>query len=162
MTDVTAGWANFFIATAGAAGALVGLVIVAISVSIRTIIEFKSLPSRAAAGIGSLVLLLVIACFSLFPHQSAVVFAIEIAASTAAALAQQIVMTVRLVQGKRPWTEGAYKVVLGIGQLVPFFVGSALLVSHDATGMYWVGAGYVAVFITSMITVWVLLVEIQR
>ena len=164
MSDLTAGWDNFFIATAGAAGALVGLVVVAISVNIRRIIEYSTLPSRAAAAVGSLVLLLVVACFSLFPQQGDVAFGIEILGAAAIALVQQCIMVARLLQQvpRRPAFENAYKIVLGFGQVAPFIPGGILIAAGSPAGMYWVAAGFVAVFITSMITVWVLLVEIQR
>jgi hypothetical protein len=164
MTDVTAGWDSFFIATAGAAGALVGLVVVAISVNIQKIIEYRTLPSRAAAAVGSLVLLLVVACFSLFPHQADLALCLEILGAVAIAVCQQAVMAVRLMQQvpRRPLFENAYKIALGFGQLAPFVPGAILIATGTPAGLYWVAAGFVAVFITSMITVWVLLVEIQR
>ncbi|HEY4267247.1 MAG TPA: hypothetical protein VGM94_03550 [Galbitalea sp.] len=164
MSELTAGWDNFFIATAGAAGALVGLVVVAISVNIKRIIEYSTLPSRAAATVGSLVLLLVIACFSLFPRQGDIAFGVEILAAVTIALVLQYVMVARLVQQvpPRPAFENAYKIALGFGQIAPFIPGGILIATGSAAGMYWIAVGFVAVFVTSMITVWVLLVEIQR
>ncbi|MEI9906978.1 MAG: hypothetical protein WDO06_02880 [Actinomycetota bacterium] len=56
-------WSEFFIAGAGAAAALAGLVIVAVSVNVREILKYRSLPSRSAATIGSLTMILV-ACMA--------------------------------------------------------------------------------------------------
>jgi hypothetical protein len=50
------GWSEFFVATAGAAAALAGLIIVAMSVNIQTILNIPSMTSRAAATIASLIL----------------------------------------------------------------------------------------------------------
>ena len=51
--DVMEGWHDFFVATVGAAAALAGLIIVAISVNIKDIIAFPSMISRAGATVAS-------------------------------------------------------------------------------------------------------------
>ena len=45
---VAAGWNDFLVATAGAVGALAGLVFVALSINLAKIIEFPGVASRAA------------------------------------------------------------------------------------------------------------------
>jgi hypothetical protein len=46
--ETAAAWASFFVAEVGAAAALNGLVIVAISINIQRILSFPQLPGRAA------------------------------------------------------------------------------------------------------------------
>ena len=59
--SLTAGWGDFYVAIGGAGAALAGLVMVGISVSLTEILADHSLPARAAAAIGSLILVVVVA-----------------------------------------------------------------------------------------------------
>ena len=66
IEQVTAGWAEFSVATAGAGAALAGLVMVVISVNVREILASPSLPARAGAAVGSLVLAAGVRCANCF------------------------------------------------------------------------------------------------
>ena len=62
-------WANYFIATAGGAAALTGLIFVSVSLNLKQILAGKHLPGRA---LGSLILLsniLISGSFCLIPRQ---------------------------------------------------------------------------------------------
>jgi hypothetical protein len=60
-------WHDFYVASAGAAAALVGLIIVAMTVNISTILQMEAMPARAASTIGSLTLSVVVSVSSLIP-----------------------------------------------------------------------------------------------
>ena len=64
------GWSEFFLATAGAAAALAGLIIVAMTTNIRTVLSIPAMPSRAGATIASLVLIVVCTAAGLIPGQA--------------------------------------------------------------------------------------------
>ncbi len=53
-------WGSFFVAETGASAALAGLLFVAMSINLRRILEFPSLPGRAGETIAILVNALVI------------------------------------------------------------------------------------------------------
>lgn len=161
---MTAGWDSFFVAMAGAAAALAGLIIVAMTVTIKDILASKSLPSRAGATIASLVLVVVISGLALMPVQPPAVLGTELICVTAAVLVIEIVSAVRITQERpaRPVLENAYKIILGIGQLVPILIGAILIASGNATGVFWVAGGILLTIAFAMMNAWVLLVEVQR
>ena len=64
------GWSEFFLASAGAAAALAGLIIIAMTTNIRTILSIPAMPSRAGATIASLVLIVVCTAAGLIPGQA--------------------------------------------------------------------------------------------
>ena len=61
--------AGFFTATAGAGPALAGLIIVAISVNIKTILGISGMTARAATTIVGLALIVVVSRAALIPFQ---------------------------------------------------------------------------------------------
>jgi hypothetical protein len=158
-------WTDFFIAAAGAAAALAGLVIVAISVNIQQILKFAHLPARAAATISTLVLILV-SCMAGLIRQVPSAFAWEILAFGIGAWIMQLRSNRQAFAAGRefqrpPW-ESALETVLGQIQTLPFIVAGILLLQGNRQGIYWMAAGVIAIFIFSVMNVWVLLVEILR
>jgi modulator of FtsH protease len=70
-------WTDFFVAAAGAGAALAGLIIVAMSVNIKTILSISGMTSRAAATIGAMVLIVLMSLAALMPAQALRSFGIE-------------------------------------------------------------------------------------
>jgi len=158
-------WTNFFIAAAGSAAALAGLVIVALSVNITRILEFAHLPARAAATIGRLILILVTSMAALIP-QSAYAVGAEISGLAVCCWFLEIRSNRRGMRARkqlgRPRFESILELVLGQVQLLPFIAGAILLITGRLSGTYWIAAGVIATFIFSTLNAWVLLVEILR
>ncbi|MBF4513232.1 hypothetical protein ITJ66_12145 [Plantibacter sp. VKM Ac-2885] len=156
-------WNDFFVATAGAAAALAGLIIVAMSVNIAKIIEIPAMPARAAATISSLVLIVVVAAAGLIPGQADVLYGVEVLILTGLALGFAIDAAVRILRhqdaGHGP---RALKAAVPVLQVVPFAIGGVLLVLGSSVGLGWLAAGFILVFIGSVVGAWVLLVEILR
>jgi len=71
------GWTDFFVAEVGAAAALAGLLVVAMSINIKEIMALPTLPPRAAQTLIIIAAALVLASLGLFPRQSLAAFGWE-------------------------------------------------------------------------------------
>lgn len=158
-------WTNFFIAASGAAGALAGLVIVALSVNIKEILAYPQLPPRAAAAIATLVLILASCMAGLIP-QSMAAFGVQVLVSGVIGWILQSWSTRKSlladVESQRPRRESLFQIATGQLQTLPFIVAGILLMMHNGDGLYWMAGGVIAIFIFSVFNAWVLLVEILR
>ena len=158
-------WTNFFIAASGAAAALAGLVIVAMSVNINQILKYSHLPSRAAATIGTLILILVSCIAGLLP-QTMAALGLEIFVFGICGWILQMWSTRKsLIAGaqyRHPWHAYTFELLTGQLQTLPFIVSGFLLMTHHSPGLYWMAGGVIAIFIFSVFNAWVLLVEILR
>lgn len=159
-------WKDLLIASAGASAALAGLVTVAIATNIAEIMKFGWLPSRAATSIGLLVLILVVSIAGLMRPQPLWWFGVEtivFAAITWLITARTVWAKVAMRrETKRPRWELVQEVLLYQLSVLPFAVGGVLLTLDDTNGMYWISAGMIVAVIISMLTTWVLLIEILR
>jgi len=63
-------WKDLFVASAGAAAALAGLVFVAVSINIDRILKFEGLPERALQTVLLLLSVVLVSIIGLIPGQS--------------------------------------------------------------------------------------------
>ncbi|WP_139256695.1 hypothetical protein [Herbiconiux ginsengi] len=158
------GWHDFAVASAGAAGALAGLIIVAMSVNIKEIVEGSALPARSGATIGSVVVIVVASVAMLIPDQIAIALGLELAVFACGALVLQWVALRQMFATTEGGTRRAKigDAVLGVGQLLPVLIGGVLVASGVPAGLLFVAAGFILIFIVSIVNAWVLMVEILR
>jgi modulator of FtsH protease len=155
-------WETFFVAEAGAAAALTGLVFVAVSINLSRIIALGHLPGRAAETLILLGGVLAVATFGLVPGQSRVTLGAEVLATSAIAWLCSVrtqLLAYRFVEA-RQWL--AQRVVWAQLATLPFLVGGVLLVRDHSVGLYWLVPGVLASFVAGILNAWVLLVEILR
>jgi modulator of FtsH protease len=154
-------WHELFVASAGAAAALAGLVFVAVSINVERILSFHGLPERSLQTILLLLAAVVVSIIGLVP-QPTEALGIEIL------LVSGILVTALLVPtraafdtgGNRLWLASRVGVILP-GSL-PYLIGAVSLLVGAGGGMAWVALGLIGGMVGAVANAWVLLVEILR
>ena len=164
MTDALEGWTDFNVAIVGATAALAGLLIVAMSVNISTIMGSATLPARAATAIATLVLAIVAGAFGLIPGQGTFAYGVEVLVATLiAGIFQAHAINVIM---KQTSNRAVYRLLQSLAGLLPlaaFLTGSVLIVAGAAAaGLVALAFGSVLAVISAIIIAWVVLVEVLR
>ena len=158
-----AAWHDLFVAIAGAAAALTGLLFVAVSINLRQILDFPSLPTRAAETLSIVLGLLFLSVFMLVPGQSQAVLGCEILALGLAIAAILLTRRLRLPRGKDDplkWT--AVPIIVIVAATVPMVAAGISVLAGAGGGLYWLVAAVILGFTGAILNAWILLVEIVR
>jgi hypothetical protein len=159
------GWTDFYVAEVGAAAALAGLLVVAVSINVTRILEFPNLPGHAAQTLMSIAVALILASLALFPNQPPAWFGIEAVAGG---------LFIAVTGAQRAWQGLAHKApgdpiwwtVSRIGTVfissVALLIGGGILAVGQAAGLYWIGVGVIVILVVTLQRGWVLLIEILR
>ncbi|RBY77585.1 hypothetical protein DQ238_14310 [Geodermatophilus sp. TF02-6] len=159
----SAPWSNLYLAVAGTAGALLGLLFVAVSINIAQVLRVAWLPLRAGETLGVLVVLFATAVFVLVPGQGRTALGLELAAI--GFLLAGVDGGLRLRRG-RP--AGAPLPAVVIPAVITLLTGAPLLgagvslVAGVGGGLYWTVPALLVGFAGAVVNAWVLLVEILR
>jgi modulator of FtsH protease len=156
-------WSDLFVATAGAAAALAGLVFVAVSINLDRILKLEGLPDRALETVMLLVGALVISVIGLIPGQSHHALGGELLVFTVLLgvfLARLPV--IHTTAGVEPPGGVWARWVIRVGGSVLMMAGSISILLAVGGGLYWIVAGILFAIIGAVANAWVLLVEIWR
>jgi modulator of FtsH protease len=159
-------WADFFVAETGAAAALAGLVIVAISINLKAIVEVRLLSGRALETVVMLGGVLVTSSLVLIPGQPLGALGTEtlVLGLGVGFVHAAILLRARHLHNKQEarWL----RVLFALASTLPLLLaGLSLILGPDgglAGGLYWLVPGVVLGLIGGLVNSWVLLVEILR
>jgi hypothetical protein len=155
-------WHDFFVAEAGAAAALAGLLFVAISINIERILAIPVLTTRAGGVLGLLANVLLIATVGLVPDQSQEALGVEVLVISGITWAGTAYAQVRRGFAKQWRTRTIQAAVMLQLAIVPFLIAGVTLIVGAGGGLYWIAAGTVLSLGGALANAWVLLVEILR
>ena len=169
MSYDAAAWKDYFLAQAGAAAALAGLIFVAVSINLREILRYPQLPGRVGEALITLVQLLLVAMVLLIPGQSTRAIGTELLVIGVLVLVLLVTVQHRGLRQTRAGvddeTPGRDRPrILLVSQLVglPVILAGATLVAHSGGGLYWLAAGTGLALVAGITDAWVLLIEILR
>ncbi|MDF2967350.1 MAG: hypothetical protein K0Q93_1128 [Nocardioidaceae bacterium] len=162
-------WHEFFLAQAGAAGVLVGLVFVAVSINLDKILSDPGagLTGRAAEALILLVAVLTASTSLLVPGQGTTLIGAEVLAVGLVAwgwVGAIQLLRLRSWRTMGPGLHGAFvlRAVLGQAATLPFVAAGIAVLVAGLGGLYVVAAGMVIATLVALMGAWVLLVEINR
>jgi hypothetical protein len=162
-------WHDFFLAQAGAAGVLTGLVFVGVSINLEKIVSNPSfgLAGRAAEALILLVAVLMASVLVLVPGQGPGVLGAEVLVVGLAAWGWIVAIQLPRLRDwgtMRADLRGPFvlRVVLGQVATLPLVIAGVAVLSVGQGGLYWLMAGTVFSILAALFEAWVLLVEINR
>jgi hypothetical protein len=159
-------WKDLFVAMAGAAAALAGLLFVAVSINVDRIVKYEGLPERGLEALGLLLAALIVSIAGLMPGQGHVAFGLELIGITAALIGLLFAIPVSLgqfpegVEAPSYYFSSRWAIRLSGPLLLAIGAVSELLAAGG--GLYWVAAGFVFLTLGAVANAWVLLIEILR
>jgi hypothetical protein len=162
-------WHDFFLAVAGAAAVLAGLVFVGVSINLDTIMSDPryGLAGRALEALVLLVAVLIATILLLVPDQGMVLAGAEVLAVGVVDWAAVVIIQVLVVRNWRS-LEPAFRwhfvprVVLCQLATLPIVAAGVGVMGWGMGGLYWLVVGVVLSFLVAVLDAWVLLVEIHR
>ena len=157
-------WHDFFIATAGSAAALTGLIFVGVSINIAKILSSPKLPDRAWISLILLLNILIVSILILIPQQSFFTIGIENLVIALTVYIMTVTNDVTIYKNTEPPYKQRYRIHVILNQLAvfPYLIAAATILMGNENGLYWMVPGIAFSFIKAVLDAWVLLVEINR
>lgn len=159
------GWTEFFLGELGAAAAIAGLLVVAISINLERILATPTLPGGASNTLVIIGGALTVAGAALVPRQPLWPFGSEtllvFAVVAASGLREFITIWGLHKRGDRfGWITSF---LLGFAAtVIPNLIGSVLLMLGNDTGVYWIAGGIILGILVALQFGWQLLIGIVR
>ena len=164
LTVPLAEWHDYFVGVAGSAAALTGLITVAVSIGLNTIIAHPQLPDRALGSIILLLSVLLTALFCLAPGQPVAVMGGEVLATgllgwgSTSWLSLKAFRTTDSQYHRSNWLNIVYTQLATL----PYLAAGVVLLTGSTVGLYGVMLATAGSFCKAILDAWVLLIEIHR
>lgn len=157
-------WTGFGTAVAATAATLTGLLFVAVSINLKRILEFPSLPARAGQTLMLFVTPLLTGLFLVVPGQPAAVLAAELIATSAVIGGFALVIDYGSVRAEQetPVTWVVSRIFPAVVSCGCLLVAGASLLADGGGGLSWLVPAILTAIVFGLINAWVLLVEIMR
>ena len=157
-------WNDFYVATAGAAAALTGLIFVGISINLPKILSYPSLPIRASVSLILLMSVLLFSLLMLLPRESttAIGWLVFIAGFIVWAIITRADFKIYKLINKEYKRLFLYNLLFDQLAVLPYLAGGLCILFVGEKGLYCLAAAFVFSFIKAVSDAWVLLIEILR
>jgi len=160
------GWGDLFLAAAGATAALSGLIFVALSVNIRTVLDTEKsegqnfLTGRALEALGALLIVLVISLVGLTPGIPRWALAAFILLSGLGSATSPVRALLASRQQAAIDLPLLLRLVFAVALTVTLLLAGVTLATGHGGGLYWLPVAFVLAIVIAAINAWVLLVEV--
>jgi hypothetical protein len=157
-------WHDLFVASAGAAAALMGLLFVGLSINLSKILAFPLLVDRALLAAMLLLAILIQTLLLLVPHETPHVAGLCTLTIFAISWPGLSYLDLRIFKK----TDSVYrirhllKMIFDQVAFLPYFIGGLMMWGGSVSGYYWLVGAIIVSFIKASLDAWVLLVEINR
>ena len=164
MTSVQpAQWHDLFVAIAGASAALTGLLFVAVSINLKQVLDYSSLPTRAVETLALIGALLLLSVFMLIPGQPLPVLGGEILGLGVLLGGVLLAHRFSMPRGKdEPLTWTVVPIAVLAAAFAPMTAAGVSVLADGGGGLYWLVPAVVLGFTGAIANAWILLVEIHR
>jgi len=159
-----AGWENFFVASAGAAAALAGLLFVVLSINLTQILKGPGFAARAGETFIPLAVTLIVSLLALVPGHAIKALGAELIVIGGGVWVATTLIQLHAIRSRhflRVWHVVYRILVHQAGNLAVLIAGLSLVFGFPG-GLYWLVPGFVLGFIGAMANAWILLIEILR
>jgi modulator of FtsH protease len=153
-------WHDLFVATAGAAAALTGLIFVGVSINLARILSIPKLPGRALLSLILLMTILIISIVLLIRQPSIKVTGIEVLIIGLCCwlFALRIDISIHRNTAKEFKNLNLFNLLFDQTAVLPYLIAAIFFISSSDVGFYWIVIAFILSFIKAMADVWVLLI----